>query len=218
MKTNTPVLLCCFAAAASAVFGQGAVSTAAADRIEVSITRTVNLKVEEAAFNVAISAPSSSTLAALVKAVEPTGITETDLLNITPFFGPPSPVPSQVPRVIYNFQLRASSSQLSETLQKLEQLRRSLLAGDGGFELVAQNLIGFGASDKAREAARGQLTSDALADARSRAEALAKAAGVVLGPIVGLSEFPSGYVGPTPGIPPSTLLGITVTVRFSTNR
>lgn len=213
LKTSLTLLLA-FAATAAAQTG----TTPAPDRIEVSITRVVNLKVEEAAFNVAISAPSNATLAAVVKAIEPAGMKETDLVGISPFFGPSSPVPSPTPRVVYNFQYRVASSQLSESLQKLEQLRRSLLAGNDGLELVGQNLIGFGASDKAREAARVQLTSDALADARARAETLAKAAGVLLGPIVGLSEFPSGFVSSGAGIQPSTTLGMTVTVRFSTGR
>lgn len=211
---------CLFTLAAGAALAQVGQPATSPDRIEVSITRSVNLKIEEAAFAVQISAPSSASLTTLLKALEPAGIKETDLLGITPFFGPPSPVPSVTPRVIYNFQMRAPIAQLSDSLQKLDQLRRSLLAGTDGFELNGQNLMGFGASEKTRDAARVQLTSDALADARARAETLARAAGVTLGPIVGLAEFPSGFVGGggPGGTPLTTTAAMTVTVRFSTGR
>ncbi len=86
--------------------------------------------------------------------------------------------------------------------QKLEQLRRTLLAGETGIEISGFNFTGIGGSDKAREAARTQLTVDALAEARDRAEALAKSAGLQLGRIGGVTErdLGAGYPGASPGL------------------
>ncbi len=212
MKNIIPTF-CLVAAAASA---QILPTPPSADLVEVTVTRTMTLKVEEAALLIGISAPSSATLEAVVKAAAPIGITESHLQYVSPYYGSPGRLPPQGNRVGYTFQLRVPVAQLSETLQKVEQLRRSLLASEAGFELVSQGVTGFGASDRSREAASAQLVEGALADARARSESLARAAAVPLGPIVGITEqagYPSG-----PGVPPTTAAFLTLTVRFAATR
>lgn len=212
MKSVVP-MFCLAAAAASA---QVLPTSPGSDRVEVTVARTMTLKVEEAALSIGIAAPSTASFEAVVKAAEPIGVKESDLQYVSPYYGPPGPLPQQANRVAYTFQLRVPAAQLSETLQKVEQLRRSLLASDAGFELAGQGVTGFGASERSREAARAQLLEGALADARSRAESLARAAAVPLGPIVGVTEV-SGY--PTgPGVPPTTVAYLNLTVRFAATR
>ncbi len=74
-------------------------------------------------------------------------------------------------------------------------------------------MAGETGSDKAREAARAQLTVDALAEARDRAEALAKSAGLQLGRISGVTErdFGAGY----PGAPPGLFAVYSASIRFA---
>ncbi len=187
MHARTLAILISAAALPVSLFAQGQ-QQANPDRIEISVSRSVTLKIEEAGLAVTIAAPTSATLDSVVKATETVGVKETDLQGVNPYFGTPAPGggPSDN-RVVYNFIIRVPSAQLSATLQKLDQLRRTLLAGESGMELVGQNVIGFGASDRSREAARTQLLSDALGEARARAETLAKAAGLQLGAIIGVN-------------------------------
>lgn len=222
MHPRTLAILVSAAALPASLLAQGQQQQQTApDRIEVSVSRTVTLKIEEAGLVVAIAAPTSATLESVVKAAESVGIKETDLQAVNPYFGPP--LPSGGPtgnRVMYNFVLRVPSAQLSATLQKLDQLRRTLLAGESGMELVGQNVTGFGASERAREAARTQLLSDALGEARARAETLAKAAGLQLGAIVGVNEAFGGVITGSIGIgiPPTNTAAVYVLVRFAVSR
>ena len=72
---------------------------------------------------------------------------------------------------------------------------RSLLASNSTMELQT-NTVGIQASGASRDRARQQATADLIADARTRADALAKAAGVTLGAIVGIGEPGLAVTGP----------------------
>ena len=225
MHARTLAILISAAALPVSLFAQGQ-QQATPDRIEISVSRSVTLKIEEAGLAVTIAAPTSATLDSVVKATETVGVKETDLQGVNPYFGTPAPGGPSDNRVVYNFIIRVPSAQLPATLQKLDQLRRTLLAGESGMELVGQNVIGFGASDRSREAARTQLLSDALGEARARAETLAKAAGLQLGAIVGVNEAFSGFASGGIGIggigiggaPLSNTAGVYVLVRFAVSR
>src|SRR4051812_38816250 len=75
--------------------------------------------------------------------------------------------------------------------------------------------------DKARDEARAKLLSTLFDDARSRAEQLAKAAGVSLGGIVGVNEYwgPStpgvGFVSAGPFGPSTLKTAFSLSVRYA---
>ena len=126
------------------------------DQIEVVVTRSQQLKPEEAAITITMSAPFNTNLEAILQSVSAVGLKEADLTSAFPAFGPPFPpsVGPTVSRMNYNFLLRTGVGGIASAFQRLEQLRRKLLAGETGIEISGFNLPGIGGSDKAREAAK----------------------------------------------------------------
>ncbi len=79
------------------------------------------------------------------------------------------------------------------TIRKIDQLSAILQAAvDAG----ANNIFGISMSLSDTSALANDARGKAIADARSKADALAKAAGVKLGRIVSISEFTGGVVPP----------------------
>src|SRR5437667_27280 len=80
------------------------------------------------------------------------------------------------------------------TVRKLDQLSAVLQAAvDAG----ANNIYGVSMSLSDSSALANDARAKAIADARSKADALAKAAGVKLGRIISISEGPVGAFPPT---------------------
>ena len=185
----------------------------AGNRIQVTATRTVQLKADEAIMNVNVLAPPAATLEGVLQAVAPIGIKETDLTSVNQTFGLPVAIPA-VPasnRMSYAFTFRIAYGELNSALQKIDQARRTLTSGDSGMDLAGQGLLGLTASEKTRQDARTQLTAEAMAQARARAEELAKAAGLTLGRLAGVDEVQTYTASP---LAPSLSEGVTLVVRF----
>lgn len=186
----------------------------AGNRIQVTATRTVQLKADEAILNVNVLAPLAATLEGVLQAVAPIGIKEADLTSVNQTFGLPVAIPA-VPasnRMSYAFTFRIPYGELNAVLQKIDQARRTLTTGDSGMDLAGQGLLGLTASEKTRQEARAQLTADAMAQARARAEELAKAAGLTLGRLVGVDEVQTYSGSP---LAPSLSEGVTLVARFA---
>ncbi len=185
-----------------------------ADRIQVTATKTAALKADQAILSLNVLAPLTATLEGVLEAVAPMGIQESDLGSVNQISGLPVAIPptAAVSRMSYSFTFKVPYGELSATLQKIDQTRRTLSAGDSGMELAGQGLLGLTASEESRKAARAQLTTDAMAQARARADELAKAAGVTLGRLLGVDEVPVSTAGP---LAPSLTESVTLAVRFA---
>lgn len=183
MKLRSAVISCLFFTAM--LYGQ-------TDALSVTGIKSVDLTPDEVTFNVVVLSDQDATLDQVLEAIKDSGVTARDLGGVGSSQFGPSPTQS---RLVYQFTLVRPLAQFKDTLDKFTAARRSLLANNSTMELQT-NVVSIQASDAAREQGRQQATADLIADARKRADALAKAAGVTLGSIVGINEPVLAGAGP----------------------
>ena len=189
-------------------------SFAQEDRIQVTATRTVQLKADEAILSINLLAPLTATLEAALQAVAPIGIKESDLTSVNQTFGLPVSIPPTpaTNRISYSFTFKIPYSELNSVLQKIDQARRTVTSNDSGMDISGQGLLGLTASDKSRQEARAQLTADAITQARARATEIARAAELTLGRLTGIDEIQTYSTSP---LAPNLSEGITIRARFA---
>lgn len=120
------------------------------------------------------------------------GIADKDVKTYSYYLSPAYPQ-SDCPRA----SCFVATEQLSFTLRDVAKVGAALdaLAGDAG---ATNASIQFALED--RKPAEANARSQAIADARSKAEAMANAGGVKVGPLLSVSDFQqSGYSGPVFG-------------------
>lgn len=188
------------------------------DAITVTATKTVDLPPEEVTFNLALLTDQDASLEQVLQAVKDSGIATKDLTGIgTQQFGPNA---NQI-RLVYQFALTVPFSKLKDTLDKFAAVRRSLVASGSSMEL--QNyFMTIAATGASREQARQKSIPDLIEDARKNGEFLANAAGVSLGPILGITDSSAiggtavgGPYGPYGPVSPAILKMVFVlSVRF----
>jgi len=168
-----------------------------ANSIVVTTTKSAVLTPTEVTFmitaNVDLTLPLSQVLAAV-----DFGLTADNLVGVNSYPMPPYPPYGGVPttsRINYTFRLSAPFSNLKDTLDKLEKLRKS---ADTGIDLSYATAT-VGPSQAAVQAAHDSALPDLMADAKKRAQAIASAAQLKLGAIQAVSEnyyYPGGPSGP----------------------
>jgi uncharacterized protein YggE len=174
----------CFLFFSALLYGQ-------TDALSVTATKTVDLTPEELTFSVVVLVDQDTTLDQVLQAIKDTGVATKDLGGIgTSQFGPS---PNQT-RLVYQFTLTAPLSKFKDTLDRFAAVRRGLLASSSTMELQT-SAVAITPTEAAREQARLQATPDLIADARKKAESLAKAAGLSLGPILGIGDAVLAPIG-----------------------
>jgi hypothetical protein len=138
------------------------------------------------------------------------GLTAQDLMGINAYpIGPyPYPGAPTYSRITYMFRLSVPFSKMRDTVDKLERMRKTV---DSGMDL-SYNTSMVGPSQAAAVEARDKVLPDLMADAKTRATALASAAQLKLGAVQAVSEgytYTGGY-GPAPAN-----VTFSVVVRFS---
>jgi uncharacterized protein YggE len=146
------------------------------------------------------------------------GLTAENLMSLNLQQYGPSPSQS---RLAYAFDLSVPFPKLKETNDKLAAARRTMAAGTPSMELQVFGMS-VSSGDAPRDQARQRLLAPLFEDARARADQLARAAGVTLGGIVGLSEAWAPMVGGVPYYGPGGPIGQTslktafsLTVRYA---
>jgi hypothetical protein len=159
--------------------------------VTASASRTITLAADEAVFEIVVDAGFGTSMEAVLRALEPAGVLEQHMVGLTSsgsgFVGPVTgqpPVPEPQSAISWQFLLTRPAAQMPETLDRLEELRRRR---PGGILQVSFNGY-LNASGQAVERARQSLLPGLLSEARRRAEALARAGGFSLGPLLLLSE------------------------------
>jgi uncharacterized protein YggE len=168
------------------------------DALSVTATKTVDLAPDEMTFNVVVLADQDTTLEQVLQVVKAAGVTANNLGGVGSSQFGPSPNQS---RLVYQFTLTTPLTKFKDALDGFTAVRRGLLANSSSMELQT-NVIAITPTEAAREQARLLATTDLIADARKKADALAKAAGLTLGPIVGIGEVTpvlGGQFGPIYG-------------------
>lgn len=178
------------------------------DGITVSVSRSMELPVEDANFLISVQAESGVSLEKVVGALNGLNITAKDLVGINSQQLGPS---SNPPRYLYLFSFTASFAKLKDTQEALAAAKTSLLAANMDLQNVS---IQFAPSESARETARQRLMPELLADARKRAEQIANAAGASLGRILGIGEFVGATAAIIGGFPSSLRVNYQISARF----
>lgn len=204
---------CLFASAllCSAVFAQ-------TDAITVTVSRNVDLPPDAVFISMAVATESDVSLDQVLQATQGLGLTAANLSSVNLQQYGPSPAQT---RLAYAFDLSVPFLKLKETNDKLAAARRTMAANTPPMELQVYAMTVTPGED-GREQARQRLLAPLFEDARVRADQLAKAAGVTLGSVVGVTEAwapnISGppFYGPGGPIGPAALkTALTLTVRYA---
>jgi hypothetical protein len=162
--------------AAVPVFGQLASHT-----LTISATRQISLQPDEAVFGITVSANATVTLDQIVAALSGLNITAANLTGVNNNSAPPT--------LQWNFTLAVPLSNLTATVSYLTKLQPTVPPINSGLGLTF-SVNGTQVSPKLQQS-QSCSTSDLIADATAQGQKLAAAAGLLLGPIVRLSNAPS---------------------------
>jgi Protein of unknown function (DUF541) len=188
------------------------------DAITVTASRTIDLSPDQIVFTLAVITEPTVTLNQVLEATQSIGLDASKLstINVQQSYGPGSPRPT----LSYVFFLSTTLAKFSETNDKVTSLRRAL--ADQAPPMDAQMYgITVAPSDGSLDQARQALMPQLVSDARRRGDLLARAAGVTLGAITGVTELvgpelSSAYYGPYGPAGPSTLHSTySLSVRFA---
>jgi hypothetical protein len=184
------------------------------DAIGVLASRTVELAPGEVIFNIGIAAETDVSLEQVLEAATTLGLTASNLGGIgSQQYGP---LPNQS-RLVYQFTFSVEFAKFRETNDKLAALRRTLPVNTPPMELQTFSVV-IAPGQEAVARVRQRLLPELIADARARGEELARAAGVTLGRIIGLSEVsgaPASYVSVGPYGPSQLRNSFSLSVRFA---
>jgi uncharacterized protein YggE len=191
---------------------------AQSDAITVTVSQNVDLPPDAIYFALSIVTDPDTSLDDVLAASQSLGLTAQSLGSVSlQQFGPSA---GQT-RLAYAFNLAVAYGKFKETNEKLATLRRTMAAATPAMDLQIYG-ISISPSDTSRDQARLGLLSPLFDSARKRADQLAKAAGVTLGPILGVNEEwanTNGYPSYTPyggPIGPTTLkTAFSLTVRYA---
>jgi Protein of unknown function (DUF541) len=180
-----------------------------ANSIVVTVSRTTVLAPTDATFLINVSADITVPIDQVLAAVD-FGLTMSDIVSIgaypmyPPYGGGVSPS-----QVNYGLRLNVAISQIKDTIDKLEKLRKGTPSGID----LSYSTSGIGPNQAAMDAAHEKALPDLMADARKRAQSIASAAQLKVGGIQGVNEsyyFPAGYSGPV-----QPVVTFTAMVRFA---
>lgn len=188
------------------------------DAITVTVSQNVDLTPDAIYFALAIVTDPDTSLDEVLAAAQNLGLTAQSLFSVTmQQYGPSV---SQT-RLAYAFNLAVPYAKFKETNDKLATVRRTMAAATPAMDVQVYG-ISIAPNEAARDQARLTLLTPLFDDARKRADQLAKAAGVTLGPVLGVSEAwanTSNYAAYLPyggPIGPTTLkTAFLLTVRYA---
>lgn len=188
------------------------------DAIAVTATRNIDLSPDQITFSLAVVTDPTVSLDQVLEATQPIGLDSSKLstINLVPSYGPGSPRPT----LNYVFTLNVAFGKFSEMNDKLATVRRALADKTPSMDLQVYG-VAISPSDASLDQARQSLMPQLIADARRRGDLLAKAAGVTLGGVIGVTELIGAaeggiYYGPFGPTGPSTLhTTYAISVRFA---
>ncbi|MEO8596544.1 MAG: SIMPL domain-containing protein [Candidatus Solibacter sp.] len=156
------------------------------DGVATSVTRTVTLTADQADFSLVSGAPIGTTQQEVIQALQEGGLSDLTATgtSLTQVYDYSTQPPATQTLVIYQFAFSVPAAQLGATTKVLEKLR----AKPPALFLLFQYAAGLSASPATVEAMRQTLLPQLFAEAQKKAQSLAAAAGLKLGPVKGVSE------------------------------
>lgn len=157
--------------------------------LTVSATRQIDLQPDQAVLYLSVSSDPAASLDQIASALSGLGITSANLTGI----GNSNP-----PMLQWSFTLAVPLSNLAATIGSLSTLQQTITQNNSGLSLTFT--VGGTQVSTQLQQSQSCSTSDLIADATAQAQKLAAAAGLVLGPILKLSNVPltqpaAGLVG-----------------------
>lgn len=186
--------------------------------ITATVTRTLTLPADLAVVEARVAAVPSLTTAEVLRALSGAGFREEHLIGIQAS-GNATSSPQQFggsrADTVYSLQMTAPADTFRDLIARFETLRRQLPEGISRLE----HNIYLSANPQAADAARQAAMAGLFAELRTRAEALAQAAGARLGPVLTLIDTGSlqGATGGIFGLPgmPGTRIFVGLNGRFA---
>lgn len=173
MRKQLPILL---AVAAWPLFGQLESHT-----LSVSATRQISPQPDQVVFYLTVNSTPTATLDQIVAALAGLNVTSEDFSGTENSANPPS--------LEWYFSMAVPLSSLPATIGSIAKLQQTITQNDSGLSLT----FSLGGTQVSAQLQQSQScsTSDLIADAKTQARNLAAAAGMGLGPILRLSNFPT---------------------------
>jgi uncharacterized protein YggE len=182
-----------FSLAATPVFAQLPSNT-----LTITATRTINLQPDQALLSLSVTSSAATNLGQVVAALSGVGVTPANLSGVGNNTTPPS--------FQWNFTLPVPLSNLTASIAALSNLEQTIAQNNSGLILTFP-VEGTQVSPASQQQQQSQPCSNAdlIADATAQAQKLVAAAGMILGPIIKLSNAPTAaqvYAVPTLALVP----------------
>lgn len=157
------------------VFGQLESNT-----LTISATRQINLQPDQVVFYLSVGSGVSASLDQILTALSALNITSTNLTGVY----------NSTPQILqWTFTLAVPFGNLAATIGSLTALQGAITQNNSGLALLF-SVTGTRVSAQLQQS-QSCSTSDLLADAKVQAQKVAIAAGLVVGPVLTLSEAPA---------------------------
>jgi uncharacterized protein YggE len=164
--------------------------------LTIAATRQINLQPDQVVFGVAVSSSVGTNLSQIVAALAGLAITSANFTGVNN---------DLAPELQWTFTLAVPLSNLTGTIGALTKLEQTIAQNNSGLALTF-SVNGTQVSPQLQQS-QSCSTSDLIADATAQAQKLAAAAGLTIGPILGLTNVSST---PTSGAAGYSILNVGV--------
>jgi uncharacterized protein YggE len=193
------VLLACAAAAQSA------------DGVTVNVQRQANIPPDQAEFNAVFTTALDTTQQQVTQALNDLGVPNPVVTTVAISSNSYSYPPSDTSQLYFQVTFTTAPAAMKDIAKKFDAFRATPPAGFTALQYAAALTTSQAAIDAAHQTALPLMVTEA----RAKAQALASAAGVKLGPLVGISEFAYGAGAPAGYFLASAVLGSITTSTSS---
>ena len=187
---------------------------AATDRtVTVTASRTATVAPDQAVLTVSVYSPTTATREEVLAALQGSSITLANFTSVYTSTNYNAANRTNQDQLTWTFTLNVPFASLKPALDQLAGLQIDMGRANNGMQL-SFSLAGTQASTQAL-AAQNCAAADLIADARTQAQKLAVAAGLSVGPVIGVSGS-STVTPPTGGFSAGTYQpSCTLTVKFA---
>ncbi len=148
--------------------------------LTITATRQITLAPDQVTLSLTVNAPATTTVDQVVAALASLGITSADVSGLNDNLGP---------ELQWTFALAVPLSNLTPTIGALGKLQQSITQNNSGLTLTF-SVNGPQVSQQLQQS-QSCSTSDLIADAIAQAQKLASAAGMTIGPVLGMTNISS---------------------------
>jgi len=196
--------MCLFILLACAAAAQGT------DGVTLTVTRPANIAPDQAEFYVVITAALDTTQQQVAQALNDIGVPNPVVTTVAIASNTYSYPPSDTSQLYFQVAFPTTPAAMKDIAKKLDALRSAPPAGFNTVQYGAALTVSQAALDAAHQTALPLL----IAEARTKAQALASAAGLKLGAITGISEYGYGAGYPAGGIGVASAVFGSITSSF----